>query len=92
MKYPPELAGERTPVDLLRCLLNRDINVINVVADRSLSPSDSAEIIQHLCRAAAEIGLHSVISDLGQAQAIAEDPLADVPEVMPVKITRVGFL
>lgn len=89
MELPPSVPSERSPADLLRCMLNRNINLLKVIADRSLSSADSSEITQHLCRAAAEMGLHNVITDLGQAQAIADDPLADVPEVMPVKVSRV---
>ena len=70
-------------------MLNRNINLLKVIADRTLSSGESAEITQHLCRAAAEMGLHNVITDLGQAQALADDPLAGVPEVMPVKVNRV---
>ncbi|KAL5478724.1 RPO41 [Sanghuangporus weigelae] len=87
MKFPPDVPSERSPDDLLLAMLDRKISPVQVVADRLLSSADSADIIQHLCRAAAKMNMHNVISDLGQAQEIA-DPLADVPEVMPVKVVK----
>ena len=90
MKYPPEVSSERSPEDLLLATLHRKISPVQVVADRSLTSTDSSDIIQHLCRAAAKLDMQSVITDLGQAQEIA-DPLAGVPEVMPVKVIKVRF-
>ncbi|KAF5391949.1 hypothetical protein D9757_003234 [Collybiopsis confluens] len=80
--------GERQPADLLTSLLGRDILVENVIADRVFSNSEEpAQIIRILSRAAADLGLSDVITQLGQTETIGaqyEDILAEVPEVMPV--------
>ena len=89
MKDPPVILQDRTPDQLLAAMLARKVDFVAVVADRNLSSSDSEEIIHQLCSAAAEIGQHHVISELGQARSIADDPLKNVPKVRPVKVVKV---
>ncbi|EJD05121.1 DNA/RNA polymerase [Fomitiporia mediterranea MF3/22] len=88
MGVTSSLYNEKDPSYMLQCMMERKINVVSVVADRSLTPADASEIIQELCREAAELNLQHVINDLGQAQEIANDPLEGVPEVMPVKVLK----
>jgi DNA-directed RNA polymerase len=81
--------------DLLYRIIEREISVSRVVADRSLSSStEAAEIIKLLSSAAAEMNLIKVVVDLGQAQAMGSypDPLENVPEVSPVIRTKVSIL
>ncbi|KIK64988.1 hypothetical protein GYMLUDRAFT_160261 [Collybiopsis luxurians FD-317 M1] len=80
--------GEKRPVELLTSLLGRDIPIENVVADRAIGSSEEAtQVIKILSKAAADLGLADVITQLGQTETIGahyNDILADVPEVMPV--------
>lgn len=81
---PMSSSTRRSPADLLRCILTRQLSLTTVISDRVLGSEEASEIVQHLSRAAAQLGLSHVISELGQAEAIAADPLADIPEVRPV--------
>lgn len=75
-------------------IIEREVSVSRVVADRSLSSSDEAtEIIKLLSSAAAEMNLIKVVVELGQAQAMGSyvDPLKNVPEVLPVLRTKVSI-
>lgn len=74
----------RSPAELLRCILIRKLSLTTVISDRVLNSEEASEIVQHLSRAAAQLGLSHVISELGQAEAIAADPLENIPEVRPV--------
>ncbi|KAJ3929955.1 MAG: DNA/RNA polymerase [Lentinula lateritia] len=80
--------GAVPPVDMLISILNRDIPIENVVADRVFeTSSEAAEVIKLLSKAAADLGHTEVIARLGQTEAIGahyEDILAEIPEVMPV--------
>lgn len=56
-----------------------------VIADHIIASNDDAkEIVGHLSRAAVELQRPDVVVELGQVDAIAQDPLAGVPDVMPV--------
>ncbi|KAF9078309.1 hypothetical protein BDP27DRAFT_1378803 [Rhodocollybia butyracea] len=81
-------SGYIRPIDMLTNLLGRDIPVERVIADRVFSTSEeAADVIKLLSKAAADLGLAEVITQLGQTEAIGaqyQDVLADVPEVMPV--------
>lgn len=81
---------------MLISILNRDIPIENVVADRVFeTSSEAAEVIKLLSKAAADLGHTEVIARLGQTEAIGahyEDILADIPEVMPVMRVKVSFL
>ncbi|KAH8115023.1 DNA/RNA polymerase [Phellopilus nigrolimitatus] len=92
MELPVTVSSERSPSDLLRCMINRHIPVTTVVADRVLTSGDAGEIVQHLSRAAAELGLIHVITELGQAESIAADPLKDVPDIVPVRRAKLGSI
>lgn len=77
-------SSRHSPADLLRCILNRQIPLTTVISENTLTSEEAGEIVQHLSRAAAQLGLSHVISELGQAELLAADPLTDVPEVRPV--------
>ncbi|KAJ3976640.1 DNA/RNA polymerase [Lentinula raphanica] len=80
--------GAVRPKEMLTSILNREIPVENVVADRVFESSEeAAEVIKLLSKAAAELGHTEVVALLGQTEAIGahyDDVLADVPEVVPV--------
>ncbi|KAI5119282.1 hypothetical protein M0805_008061 [Coniferiporia weirii] len=82
-----DIPSESSPSEILRNIINRHISVTTVVADRVLSSKDAADIVQHLSRAAAELGLTRVITELGQVETIAADPLKDVPEASSIPLT-----
>ena len=81
--------GEKSPSDLLRCMLNRKIDLLTVVGDRSLTSEEADKIIELLWGAASEMGQIDVLKELTNVRTMGADPLADVPEVMPVQITKV---
>lgn len=83
--------NELTPQDMLGLILNRGVPIITVIADKSLAEEESAEIVQLLTKAAAELGRYHVITELGQVRELAAGPLADVPEVRPVLVSTVSF-
>ncbi|KAI0742483.1 DNA/RNA polymerase [Daedaleopsis nitida] len=92
---PVILGGTKVhdPISLLRSIINRQISPSLVVADRAFTTSEEAvEAIKALSKAAVEMGLTSVVSELGVVETLGkpfEDPLADVPEVVPVMKPRV---
>jgi DNA-directed RNA polymerase len=75
---------------LLSAILDRGIKLADVVAHRAFSTSEEASaIIQALSKAAVELGKSSAVEELGMATALGstgEDPLKDVPEVIPVVV------
>ena len=101
LRYKPNsptlvlINGEKVhdPVDLLRNIIYREISPSLVVSDRSFTNSDEAtEAIKALSRAAVTMGLSTVVSELGLVESLGkqlEDPLADVPEVVPVTRPKV---
>ncbi|KAI0753612.1 DNA/RNA polymerase [Fomes fomentarius] len=76
------------PLSLLRNIINRGLSPSMVVSDRVFTSNEEAmEAIKALSRAAVQMGLTSVVSELGLADSLGrqtEDPLADVPEATPV--------
>ncbi|KAH9837674.1 DNA/RNA polymerase [Rhodofomes roseus] len=83
---------QRDPPQLLRSMIDHQVAPTMVVADRALETSEEAsEVIQLLSRAAVEMGLSNVVSELGMAESLGrqeDDPLDNVPEAMPVKRRR----
>ena len=81
------------PVELLRNIIGRQISPALVVSDRAFTSNEEAtEAIKALSKAAAELGLSSVVKELGLAEFLGkeiEDPLEDVPEVIPVTRPKV---
>lgn len=77
-----------TPKQLLEKMLLRQIPVTLVVTDTALKSSEEAEeIIKLLSRAAVDMNLSKVVTELGAAEVLGrqtEDPLEGVPEVVPV--------
>ena len=73
-------------------MLNRKIDLMSVIADRCLDSSDADEILHALQRAATESGNFAVLKELGELKSIGTDPLADVPEVIPVKSHKVSYI
>ncbi|KAI1795428.1 DNA/RNA polymerase [Ganoderma leucocontextum] len=89
-RWPVFISGAEVhdPVSLLRNIIGRQISPALVVADRAFTSNEEAtEAIKALSRAAAEMGLSSVVNELGLVDFLGkqlEDPLEDVPEVVPV--------
>ncbi|EKM52814.1 uncharacterized protein PHACADRAFT_261459 [Phanerochaete carnosa HHB-10118-sp] len=77
-----------TPSQLLRCITDRGISVTMVVSDPVFQDSEeAAAIIKLLSKAAVEMNLSKVVSELGAAEILGSqipDPLVDVPEAIPV--------
>ena len=88
---PVELAAVpvHDPTALLRSIINRQIAPTLVVSDRAFTSDEEAtQAIQALSRAAVHMGLSEVVSELGLAESLGkqvEDPLENVPEVVPVR-------
>ena len=78
--------------DVLFHVLDRGISLKDVVASRVLtSDEEASKIIQQVSKAAAELGMIDVVSELGETQAMGSvvDPLDDVPDVNPVLKAKV---
>lgn len=79
--------------DILYRIIDHDIPITSVVADRVLSSSkEASDIIQMLSSAAADMNLMKVVVELGQARDIGSfpNPLANIDEVRPVLRAKVG--
>jgi len=85
---PLELSNMRHPTTLLTSIMDRKISVSRVVSDRVFSSSkEAAGVIKILSKAAVDLNLSRIVTELGQADAIGReyiDPLENVPEVQPV--------
>ncbi|KAJ6615404.1 DNA/RNA polymerase [Mycena sp. CBHHK59/15] len=87
------LAGHRfpshavqSPTALLSAVIQADIPVSQVIADRAFTDDEEAEgVIKQLSKSAIDLNLPSVVSELSQAEAlgVSEDEDA-VPEARPV--------
>lgn len=88
-----EFATTHTPATLLRQIVDREIPISMVIADKVFTSSEEAETVIHsLSKAAVELNLSKVVTELGMAEQLGSskyDPLADVPEVNPVLVTKV---
>ena len=84
-----------SPTSLLANLVEREITVSRVIADRVFTSSEEVtHIIRALSKGAVERNLSNVVLELGQAEAIgthSTDVLDGVPEVMPVLRPKVGL-
>ncbi|KAI0351261.1 DNA/RNA polymerase [Trametes cingulata] len=92
---PPVTAAEvHDPMALLRNIISRQIAPALVVADRAFTTNEEAtEAIKALSRAAVQMGLISVVNELGLAESLGrtvDDPLKDVPEATPVTKPKYG--
>lgn len=88
-----EYESPYTLKDILYRIIERNIPITSVVADRVLTLSkEASDIIQMLSSAAADMNLMKVVVQLGQARDMGSypDPLADVAEVQPVLRVKVG--
>ncbi|OSD03827.1 DNA/RNA polymerase [Trametes coccinea BRFM310] len=76
------------PISLLRNIIHRQIAPALVVSDRAFTTDEEAtEAIKALSRAAVQMGLSSVVNELGLADSLGrqqDDPLENVPEAVPV--------
>lgn len=86
------MKNELSPQDILSRILNRSIPIISILADKSLSEEEAAEIVQILNKAAAELGRYDIINELGDVSELAAGPLADVPQVEPVRVKKVSHM
>ncbi|OCH85018.1 DNA/RNA polymerase [Obba rivulosa] len=81
-------AETHDPESMLRHIIEHQIPVSLVVADRAFQSSEEAnEVIRLLSRAAVNMGLAKVVNELGMAESLGRqglDPLEDVPEAIPV--------
>lgn len=82
------------PAELLRHIIEHQIPVSLVVADRAFKSSEEAnEAIRLLSRAAVNMGLSKVVNELGMAESLGRqglDVLEDVPEAIPVTKPKVS--
>ncbi|KAL0952784.1 hypothetical protein HGRIS_007009 [Hohenbuehelia grisea] len=82
----------QSPASLLTKLLDRGISVPHVVSDRVFYDSkEASEVIQVLSKAAVDLNLSSVVSQLGMTETVGQvydDPLEGVPEVRPVLVDK----
>ncbi|EGO20169.1 hypothetical protein SERLADRAFT_363576 [Serpula lacrymans var. lacrymans S7.9] len=85
---PVNLTIAHNPTKLLTSIIDRQISVSHIVSDRVFTSSEEAsQVIKLLSRAAVDLNLSRVVSELGQIEAMATqspDPLESVPEVTPV--------
>jgi DNA-directed RNA polymerase, mitochondrial len=92
---PVDLPSMSKPANLLMSIVDRRIPVSHVVSDRVFTSSkDAASVIKILSKAAVDLSLSHIVGELGQADAIGReyaDPLADVPEVLPVFRIKVSL-
>lgn len=90
----PQPSLLRDPAALLRSMIDNEIPVPLVVADRAFKTSEeSSEAIKKLSQAAVQMGLSSVVSDLGMADSLGRqgpDALEGVPEAVPVMRIKVS--
>jgi DNA-directed RNA polymerase len=78
------------PASLLAQIVHRKLSIPHVIADRVFSSSEeAAEIIKTLSKAAVDLNLSHVVTELGQAEAAGTDVLDNVPEVNPVLRVKV---
>ncbi|KAF8626667.1 hypothetical protein AX15_004758 [Amanita polypyramis BW_CC] len=81
-------AKQLLPTSLLNSLVKREISVQDVVVDRIFESSDEvAGVVRLLSRAAVELNLARIVTELGQVEMIAThapDVLEKVPDIRPV--------
>jgi hypothetical protein len=89
---PVEYEPPYTLKDMLYNIIDRNIPVSLVVADRVMASSkEASDVIQMLSSAAADMNLMQVLIELGKARNMGSypDPLAGVDEVLPVLRSKV---
>ncbi|KAI0063332.1 DNA/RNA polymerase [Artomyces pyxidatus] len=82
---------QTTPTDLLRSVIDRQLSVTMVVSDRSIPSSEEAgKMIQLLSKAAVQLNLSKVVTELGQAEALGSrmDSVDSIPDVRPVTVQK----
>ena len=80
---------------ILSNIVDRGYDIQHVVADRVFSSDEEAgEIIKGLSKAAVDLNLSRIVSELGQAEAMSQYPdiLAGVPEATPVLRPKVCLI
>ena len=79
----------------MKGIVDNQLSVLTVVADRSIKSSDEAQqIIRALTSAAVQNNYLEIVRELGKAEELGSslpDPYSNVPEVRPVVVTTVGF-
>ncbi|KAH7922516.1 DNA/RNA polymerase [Leucogyrophana mollusca] len=89
---PVDVSLARHPNQLLTGIVDRQLSVTAIVADRVFTSSEEAsQAIRLLSKAAVDLNMSQIVSELGQAEALgtqSSDPLEDVPEVTPVMRMR----
>lgn len=85
---PVDVVCSYDPPTLLRCIIERDISVTQVVSDTVFeSDEDAIKAIQVLSRTAVDMNLSKVVLELATAKELGSrlaDPLQDIPDVVPV--------
>ncbi|KAF8841664.1 DNA/RNA polymerase [Paxillus ammoniavirescens] len=85
---PLEIASAQPPSKLLNRFAALGISPTDVISDRVFTSSEEAsQVIRMLSKAAVDMNMSRVVSELGQAEALGShlsDPLDDVPEATPV--------
>lgn len=82
------------PADLLRRMIDRQVPVTLVVADRAFTESaDAEEAIKALSRAAVGLHMSKVVTELGAVEMMgSQSELENVPEVLPVTVPKVSVI
>ena len=83
----------QNPASLLSQIVDRELSVSYVISNRVFSSSEEAvQVIKSLSKAAVDLNLPNILSELGQAEAIGSqlpDVLDNVPTVNPVMRIKV---
>jgi hypothetical protein len=80
---------------LLTGIVERGIQLADVVGDRNIKDDATAEsLVRLLTRTAVELDLHRVVGELGEVRNLAsvDDSLVGVPEVNPVLKAKVPYM
>ncbi|TFK29098.1 mitochondrial RNA polymerase [Coprinopsis marcescibilis] len=71
--------------ELITLTLERELDILDIVANPSISPDIAQELITSLSKVALEMGRVNIVNDLAKASSIAQGNVADGPEVRVTK-------
>ncbi|KAH7908847.1 hypothetical protein BJ138DRAFT_1011941 [Hygrophoropsis aurantiaca] len=90
---PADVELAQSPNRLLSSIIERQLSVTSIVADRVFTSSEEAsQAIRLLSKAAVDLNMSQIVTELGQAEALgttSPDFLDNVPEATPVTRIRV---